>query len=440
MLPERGIVLVAVSGGADSLTLLGVLDELAPEHGWRLVVATIDHGWTPEAAAACDGVEALAHGLGWPVERRSLAGVQQTEAAARTARHRLLSRLADEHGAVAIALGHTADDRVETMLFNLLRGAGTTGMGAMAPRAGRLVRPLIETSRRATRTYVSERGWTAHEDPTNRSRSFDRNRLRLDVVPLLRAFRPGAGEAMRRAVRVLGMEREMLGRYAESLLDRRWVEPRPEQALGGLAAGLLDVVGWGELPDAERWLVLRAFCERVAGDLQDHDLAAAERLDALALGPADVGVQRQGELRIGRCGSMVAAVGCESEAWGPVPLPAAGEVLVDAAALSIGVGQRWPLAAALRAEGELFVRSVRPGDRLRPEGRGGSRKAADLLAELSVPRQVRLRVPIVVCEDQPVWVPGVAPAEGWAGPRLVGVRYGPCGLWYDGAALRSSGR
>jgi len=300
LLPAHDVILVAVSGGADSLTLLGILDELAPQHGWQLTVATIDHGWTPAGAAACDAVERLAREFGLDCERHRLVDVAGSEAAARDARLGLLRERAAALGAV-VALGHTADDRVETMLLNLLRGAGVTGLGAMLPRSGQIVRPLLELTRQQTRAYVTARGWVAQDDPTNASRRFDRNRLRLDVMPILRAFRPGARPNLQRAARLLGAEREALARYAAQLLIAHWQIPRPEQALDGLAAGVLHLDDWPALPEPERWLVLRAFLARVGGDLRDVGLADIERLDALALGPPDAGLQRLGELRLGRC-------------------------------------------------------------------------------------------------------------------------------------------
>lgn len=439
LLPDGATIVVAVSGGADSLTLLGLLDTLAAKHHWKLIVATIDHRWTAAGAEACDEVERLARRLGWPCERHRLPHLRATEAAARHARLNLLATIAESHGAAAVALGHTADDRVETLLLNLLRGAGLTGLGAMPPRAGLLVRPLLELTREQTRAYVASRGWMAQADPTNASRRFDRNRLRLDVLPLLRAFRPGAAAALRRASRLLGAEREAMARYAELLLDQRWVVPRPEQALGGLRAGLLNLSGWADLPEPERWLVLRAFCARV-GSLHNLELAAIERLDALAGGRADAGLQRQAGLVIGRCHGALAAVDREFASWGPVALPTVGDVAVDEVALTIAVGEANGLYVGLRAEGELAARSLRPGDRYQLLGTTEPRTIAKRLAQLGVPRQVRLRVPVIVCGDEPVWVPGLSPAEGWGGPRAVAVRYGPPGLWYDGAALRSTGR
>lgn len=438
LLPDGGAVLVAVSGGADSLTLLGILHELVPQHAWRLTVVTIDHGWTPAGSEACDAVERLARELGLPCERHPLSETKASEAAARYGRLGLLRERAKALGAT-VALGHSADDRVETMLLNLLRGAGLTGLGAMPPRAQPFVRPLLELTRQQTRTYVAERGWVAHEDPTNASRRFDRNRLRLDVLPLLRAFRPGAPDNLRRAAKVLGAEREALARYADVLLDQRWVVPRPEQALGGLPAGLLTLAGWPDLPEPERWLILRAFCEQV-GSLHNLDLAAIERLDALACGRADAGLQREAGIVIGRCRDCLAAVDHEFAAWGPAALPDAGELVVNEAALTIAVGEAKGLYVGLRAEGELQARSLRPGDRYQPLGASSPRTIAKRLSQLGVPRQVRLRVPIIVCGDEVVWVPGLPPADGWVGPRAVAVRYGPAGLWYDGAALRSTGR
>ncbi len=285
----------------------------------------------------------------------------------------------------------------------------------MLPRSGQIVRPLLELTRQQTRAYVTARGWVAQDDPTNASRRFDRNRLRLDVMPILRAFRPGARPNLQRAARLLGAEREALARYAAQLLIAHWQIPRPEQALDGLAAGVLHLDDWPALPEPERWLVLRAFLARVGGDLRDVGLADIERSTLSRSGrptPAYNG--------LANCDWDAAmTVWCGR---GRVPRVGPGQATGrpyrehprDRRDHPGRRGRGGP-DRRLTCEGELAARPPRPGDRLRPAGRGGSRKVRRAARRAGVPVQVRPRVPVVVCGEVPVWLPGVAaPKDGAA--------------------------
>jgi tRNA(Ile)-lysidine synthase len=343
------------------------------------------------------------------------------EAGARAQRHAFLTAVADSCGPhTRIALGHSAEDRVETLLLNLLRGSGLTGLGALAPADGALVRPLLAYRRAELRAWCTEHGLPFCDDPTNHDRRYARNRVRLDVLPAMANVRPGAVAAAARTARVCGEERAALARYGELLLAQRLVTPPAGAFLDGLDALVLDLCDWRELPTGERWLVLRAALRRVRGSLAHVDLGLVERLDALAAGPPDAGVLggRGGdELRIARWGGrLVFLAGAPGPAWGPVALPARGEVAVPAARLRVVVGPAaagLPLSTRVRGHLALAVRSRRAGDRLRPVGRGGSRSVKALLGEYDVPSLVRERVPVVVCGEQVVWLPGGPPDEAF---------------------------
>ena len=139
-----GSVVVAVSGGPDSVALLDLLDRTRAMHRLEIIVAHADHGIHPESAAVAATVEALAASLGYPCEvGRLRLGAGASETAAREARYRWLQEVAVRHAAVAILTAHHADDQAETVLMRLLSGSGPAGLAGMAPRAGPLVRPLL---------------------------------------------------------------------------------------------------------------------------------------------------------------------------------------------------------------------------------------------------------------------------------------------------------
>src|SRR4029453_3784437 len=188
MLTRGETILVAVSGGADSVALLHILLELAPTFRLMLHVVHVDHGLRAESVRDAEFVRALGVRLGVPVDvERVAVGPGSVEAAARDARYAARGAWADRLGADRIAVGHSADDQAETVLMRLLDGAGVRGLAGIPPRRGRVIRPLIETRRQALRDALVTAGLDWVEDETNRDPKFLRNRIRHELLPLLAA-------------------------------------------------------------------------------------------------------------------------------------------------------------------------------------------------------------------------------------------------------------
>ncbi len=186
-------VLVAVSGGPDSMALLHVLARLRRELGCRLVAHGVDHGLRPEAGAELGRAAAFAEGLGVPFGRSRVAVEPggDLQARARRARLEALRRAAGEAGAATIATGHHADDRAETVLLRLLRGSGPRGLACLPPRAGELIRPLLLARRADVEAHVRRHGVPFSVDPSNEDRRFLRSRVRYELLPLLCELSPG---------------------------------------------------------------------------------------------------------------------------------------------------------------------------------------------------------------------------------------------------------
>jgi tRNA(Ile)-lysidine synthetase-like protein len=221
-------VVVAVSGGADSVFLLRALHRLAGPRRLELTVAHLDHGWRGAAGAAdAAWVAALAGTLGLPFRGGRVDAAAEArrrrrspEDAARRLRYAFLRDVCRAVGAPAVATGHTADDQVETVLLALLRGSGPAGLAGMAaagplPAPGsaglRLVRPLLGLERAALRPALEALGQPWREDATNLDPALPRNRLRLEVAPLLAALAPGYRRAVARAARLSGEAAAYLG-------------------------------------------------------------------------------------------------------------------------------------------------------------------------------------------------------------------------------------
>jgi tRNA(Ile)-lysidine synthase len=187
-------LLVAVSGGADSVALLHLLHRWSRGRGLHLVVAHLDHALRRSSRADRRFVEDLARELGWPAiaERRDVAAARRRgespEEAARRVRRTFLLEAAAREACAQIAVGHTLDDQAETVLLRLVRGAATTALAGMTPAGpGPFVRPLLDIERAELRGLLARRDLPFREDPSNRDLRFDRNRVRRLVLPLLEA-------------------------------------------------------------------------------------------------------------------------------------------------------------------------------------------------------------------------------------------------------------
>lgn len=225
LLPPQDVLLIAVSGGQDSLCLLRLLQDLQPKWRWTLVIGHCDHGWSMDAGVAA-GVAAWAQTCGLPYYlARSPEPLPETEAAARQWRYAALADLARQAQARRVVTAHTLSDRAETLLYNLIRGAGAEGLQALAWErpltAGlALVRPLLGVSRAETGAFCQEFNLPVRADPANQQLRYARNRLRQQVLPLLRqAFNPQVETALAQTAELLGAEVEYLNHQAQALLQ-----------------------------------------------------------------------------------------------------------------------------------------------------------------------------------------------------------------------------
>ena len=191
---ERGErILLAVSGGGDSMAMLHVMASLASTHGLDLYAHGVNHGLRHEAALELDEAERFAESLGVPFARSNLQVPKGTnlQARAREQRYTALRSVARGLGPCCIATAHHADDRAETVLIRLMRGSGPTGLGVLAPRTGDLIHPLIRASRMDIRDHLARHGIAFAEDPSNRDQSYLRTRIRFELMPRLLAESPG---------------------------------------------------------------------------------------------------------------------------------------------------------------------------------------------------------------------------------------------------------
>ncbi|GAC1341026.1 MAG: hypothetical protein NVSMB29_10830 [Candidatus Dormibacteria bacterium] len=218
-------VLVACSGGPDSVALLDVLVRLAPPRRLSLAVAHVDHGLRPGSGAEAEVPAGMAAAAGIPFYRLrvSVTGPGSPQENARRARHAALVGCAAEAGAEVVALGHTADDQAETVLMRILRGSDPRGLPAMGGRENGLARPLLAVWRADVEAYCAARRLDVVSDPSNHDRRYLRTRVRHELLPALEAAFPGA---RRRLVVLADRQRALLEELVTDLTASEASRPR----------------------------------------------------------------------------------------------------------------------------------------------------------------------------------------------------------------------
>ena len=431
--PADGRIVVGVSGGPDSTALLLILAALAKQRPLQLTAAYFDHRLrgAPAAAAERAAVEALACRAGIEVvcatgDVRSLAktGHLSLEEAARRARYDFLARVALERGIATVAAGHTADDQAETILMHLIRGSGLTGIAGMHPRSRwpspgfhglTLIRPLLGLSRSETEAYCKSAGIEPLQDESNASRAFLRNRIRAELLPLLKQYNPRVRDAL---VRLADSARESIG----------ILEPLAAEAVvASTEGGALDRSKLATMPPALRHHAVRLALLRLLGDLQGIGQRHLDAVTGLAIAPGSGGrldlprgvsaaVTRE-FVTLSRDGPpLVKSAPAEA-----VLLPVPGAAPFGGGRVAVGPG---PLEGATTAcevsaaavEPRLWVRGWQPGDRMQPAGMSGTKKLQDIFVDAHVPRSQRASIPVFETPVGIVWVAGLRLAA-WARPE-----------------------
>jgi tRNA(Ile)-lysidine synthase len=404
-------VLVAVSGGPDSVALLAALIELG--NGRRRVgIAHVNHHLRGRDS---DRDQAFVAGLSsrfgcklYAIDAR-IPGRANLEERAREARYRALLGIAAREGFRAIATGHTLDDQAETVLHRLIRGAGIGGLGGIRPkRADGVIRPLLEVSRAEVVAYLRKRGLRFRVDRSNTVGRFTRNRIRRQLLPLLeRDFNPAIRAALARLADLSRDDEALL----EGLAERR--------ARGGAAPGL-ECARLRRTPTALQRRVIRRWLAAARGGLRAIELHHVERLRDLAADhgegksvslPGGAVTRSRGllhwNLRAPRFPGVALSVPRGETASVPgwqvrtrtsrrPARPGPWRAVFDLAALD---------GAPLR------LRNPQPGDRVRPVGLGGSKKLQDVFVDAKVPRAERSSWLVLEVGGVVLWVPGLARAE-----------------------------
>lgn len=450
-------VVIGVSGGPDSLCLLHVLRRLAPAYELTLHLAHLDHGIRGEESQAdAEFVFDLARQWGLPatIEHANVPQLAEEEGlaieeAARRARYCFLARVAGKIGASRIAVGHNADDQVETVLMHFLRGSGLAGLRGMLPlsplgelRLGsavrdsplaaelRLIRPLLEVPRSAIEAYCRRQGLSPRFDRSNLDTTYYRNRLRHELLPVLETYNPNVREVLRRTAQVMAADHELLRCELEEAWAQIFCQERAGQDLPTQAI-LFDLEGWRALPLSLRRSTLREAVHRLRRSLRNINWVHVENARRVAE-RGETGAQATlpsrlmltlgyGLLIIAEEGYVSPMVGPTVE--GPLPIAVPGTTdlpgtewqlvaqLIDRAHLpsaALHGSDRWQAFLDADVAGrDLTLRPRRTEDRFQPLGMGGhSQRVRDFMINRKIPAAHRDRVPLLVGGERVLWVCG----------------------------------
>ena len=427
MLQPGDRVLVAVSGGPDSVCLLSVLAALSVEYRLTLHVAHLDHRFRGKGSADdAIFVERTAAQFNVPatieqfdVPRFCAERGLTAQAGAREARYGFLRRVAGAVGASRIALGHTATDQAETLIMRLIRGAGMAGLSAIPPIRETIIRPLIEVTREEVTAYLRENDHTFINDPSNTKPLYTRNRIRMDLMPRLSTYNP-------QIVRTLSMETNIL-RDEDALLEQQVAAIAPRVISEEQDIITLNRTAFAALEPALRRRVLRKAVDLFGADPAElsflHSEGALSFIADARTGktmhlPSGLVMEREYDRILLRSASAVRAFSIELNVPGITVIPdLALEVETSIRREQLDhrddpnyLWQAWFDYDKIASP--LFIRSRNNGDRFCPAGMAGkSKKLQDYFVDEKVPRRRRDTVPILASKSGVVWIVGMRTDE-----------------------------
>nr|WP_230202405.1 tRNA lysidine(34) synthetase TilS [Paenibacillus ihumii] len=428
-------IIVAVSGGPDSVALLHILHAIAsrPEQKLSLVCAHINHGFRPEESLEeAEFVQGLANKLGLPFELGNLdipsyirQSGRSTQLAAREKRYEFLHTVAKKHGAASIALAHHADDQAETVMMRIIRGSGATGLAGMRMRRREhnvnLIRPLLRIYKAEILQTCQDAGIPYRIDSSNLQNKYARNAIRLDVLPFLGQYNEQLAESLNRLADTLGEEDD----YLQQMTGRAYRElVTPD------GAGLAFQVGpFAALHAALQRRLIKLILNYLPFGMEESDFVKIERVrqGVIQSSPTTWSLDLGGGLQCVREYDTIrfipnAAEGNDGLRYtyhvntvpAEVAIQGLGASLLFAQttagqdAVSMAHGKDRAVFDADKLVYPLTVRSRQPGDMMKVMGLNGTKKVKDIFIDEKIPPSLRSRIPIVTDgQGRILWIPGI---------------------------------
>jgi len=430
-------VLVAVSGGADSVALAQVLLTLAGEYSLRLAVAHLNHSLREkDADSDAEFVAAFARGLNLPVytEKKDVRAFQRRrhislEEAARQVRYDFFDKIAARHGFNKIAIGHHSHDNAELVLMNLLRGSGPLGLSGIIPvRDGKIVRPFIHLKRSDIQAYIAEKKLIHVTDASNADPSFRRNRIRHHLIPELeKSYNPGIIETLNRLGTIMRDEDQWIDDHLSPVF-KKCVAVKSSGAIS------VDIARLGKLATAAQRRIIRKAILSVKKDLRritllhvdavltlmekgpdhgclnlPHGILVARNAAELSITPDRASlVTRQGK----RARPIVVDYQYTVSSPGTLCVKEAGvfitltEIGVEDVPELKNTGPRLAFCDMASLQFPLIVRNIRPGDRFSPLGLNGSQKVKKYFNSHKIPGCQRRKCPVLLSAGRIIWLVG----------------------------------
>lgn len=430
--PHKHIIVIGVSGGPDSVALLHILTQIFPAD--NLVVAHLDHGLRPTSAAEANHVAEMAKDVRFHTRRVDVSRLARehkltVEEAGRLSRYEFLADVARQEGTPYIAVGHHADDQIETVLMHFLRGSGTTGLRGMAPVNALpeysgfwLLRPMLDITRSEIEQYCVENDLNPIRDESNADPSYTRNRLRHELLPELERYNPQIRQRLLEMATIISGDDDLL----VHLTEEAWPD-----VIDGHDRGAIYIRHnvWSTCPLALRRRLLRRAITELDPTVRNvgfRTLEAARQVAEKGVTGTEAALPGGLTLRVSYDRVIIAA-GTADLASGypqtttdePARLLVPGVVelsdgwrieaehveAIDEDAIR-AASDKWTVYITDKAAGELQVRSRKKGERMRPLGLGGETSLKEIMIDRKIPAYLRERWPVVATPDHMAWLPG----------------------------------
>ncbi len=419
-------LVVALSGGADSTSLLDLLSNL-PGYNLKLIAAHLNHclrGVESDADEQFCRKLSDSYGIPFELQRVDVKSLARSEGlnledAGRRARINFLDQIREKYCAVAVVTAHHSDDQAETILMRLLRGSGMTGLSGMQYRNQRgYCRPMLGLSRAQIERYLTERGLHWREDVSNQDTTFLRNRIRHELLPLLEQYNPAIRQTLNTTASIIAEENALLDKLAKGVYEDSW--RRDDNVIA------CSITEFKANHLAMQRRVLRHAFKQLAGNLDgfslEHTEAILQLLDSphpnakISL-PQNLIAAREYDriqLRFRTEPTPDAFDEITIKVPGCYPLPSGGSLEITICS-SLPDFKNLPANIACfdldKAPLPWLVRTFRPGDRITPLGMSGRKKVKDVFIDKKIPLSRRKHIPILVSGGELIWIAGVCASE-----------------------------